>query len=104
MEKFVITRRIKIYMLFIIFILKSCVAKTFLRCLELSCVCYVYFIKVCKQQTYGVACSQACGYCSNGEACHPANGTCVNGCMEGVMGSNCKIGELKWEEQIYVWK
>ena len=70
-------------------------SKTFLKCLDLTFVCCVYFIIVCKKQTYGVACSQACGYCSNGEACHPANGTCVNGCMEGMMGSNCKIGELK---------
>ena len=58
------------------------------------CLLYVFYL-VCKKQTYGVACSQACGSCSNGEACHPANGTCVNGCMEGLMGSNCKIGELK---------
>ena len=43
-KKIVIKRRIKIYMLYIIFIFKSCVAKTFLRCLEWSFVCYMYFI------------------------------------------------------------
>lgn len=51
----------------------------------------VSFSKIleCPPQTYGIACSMACGKCGNGSTCDPVTGQCTSGCEHGWTGEKC---------------
>lgn len=59
----------------------------------------------CPPQTYGIACSMACGKCGNGSTCDPVTGQCTSGCEHGWTGEKCdrRTQFLSNLERVY-WK
>ena len=62
-----------------------------------------YFIKECKDNTYGQTCIQVCGNCLNGQQCDHINGNCPNGCDKGTYGGKCDKGMRRRTRHIWLF-
>lgn len=68
---------------------------------------FVFVISACRNNTYGPACSMACGNCLYlyGEQCNHVTGHCPRGCPEGSKGDMCNDGKItgtvRVEKNIY---
>lgn len=57
---------------------------------------FAFVILACRNNTYGPACTMACGNCLYlyGEQCNHVTGHCPRGCPEGFKGDLCNDGNI----------
>ena len=58
----------------------------------------------CRNGTFGVDCSQTCGFCLDREPCNKETGVCEVGCAAGYHGDKCTLGEYCNEYKLFMYK